>query len=772
MGRPCDCFCGGSTGGGGGGLPPGGQEPITSSGNGPFKVYAGTVAVATLPSGQDEGDNYWSNGSQYQLKDSFIYGFTERPTIRAFNDTFIYMADIYDEIVALFSPDHPDDAFSNEAGGRLPRSSGDYKIFDLKAAIQSAFTEEERSYGLGKFLGIGSQHIQLAGGHVHQGYVRQSGEVLIIEKDGWDPYQAGQRDTESKEFGYGLVFLAAVDGRSFFGSGGKIYSCGDNFSGRLGRGGGFVDGAIAPDWTPSEIDDVSDCPACDYEYDSIYFSPSNQIPPGSGDDWGEVIKNEIPKLWLSPNAGALSMIHPTDPSNSFDGEPNNFAVAFGDVGKVGYKHTNYDPELSQPPTHVPSQSPFKFQACLYDSWESTAFFGSKMLDGGTAPYDGVASQTHVGGPEMHGIRGPLGASFYGFGFETKHEQPSEAFPFIENGINFTTGGHICVNKSGRYCGEIPEGWAPAKSWLVDSGPQVILAQNYGIASGDPCAAGDGEGYVYGCGGFDWCESSLDADDCDPEVDRMHLNSIDSYKDIDVGWTKEGYLLKENPIAYSLNAPGVGNHIAHGDGNTVTFSHDQIQFSKYQYIAMTELALTSGVNIYYGNSFSIPPYVWVGGSLQWYGFTFSQGCGGNPEGSGSFCVAMANARCDTPPVGIVTNDINGNNSIYFSGVHGGTQAQTGYQGSGLTTPGLIGGAAGSLYDINSVYLLSAFLPSGLESCTVPIESSKIDKVIDVGADYNQDVFRNIEEAPRPIYCVYYSGDPITRFRNWWARHYVE
>ena len=121
--------------------------------------------------GQDEGDNYWSNGSQYQLKDSFIYGFTERPTIRAFNDTFIYMADIYVEIVALFSPDHPDDAFSNEGGGRLPRSSGDYTISDLKAAIQSAFTEEERSYALGKFLGIGSQHIQLAGGHIHQGYV-------------------------------------------------------------------------------------------------------------------------------------------------------------------------------------------------------------------------------------------------------------------------------------------------------------------------------------------------------------------------------------------------------------------------------------------------------------------------------------------------------------------------------------------------------------------------------------------------------------------------
>ena len=760
MGRPCDCFCGGSAGGGGGGLPPGGQEPISSSGNGPFKVYAGTVAVATLPSGQNSGGNSWSQPSDFQLKDSFIYGFTERPTIQAFNDTFIYMADIYDQIVALYSPSDANDAFSSEAGGSLPKGSGDYKIFDLKAAVESAFTEEERSYGLGKFLGIGSQHIQLAGGHIHQGYVRESGEVLIIEKDGWDPYQAGQRDTESKEFGYGLIFLAAVDGRSFFGSGGKIYSCGDNYGGRLGRGGGYVEGSVAPDWTPAAIDDVSDCPACNYVYDSISFTPSNQIEPGPGDDWGEVITNVVPKLWLSPGAGALTMIHPTDPSNSFDGEPNNFAVAFGDVGKVGYEHTNYDPEISQPPLYVPSPSPFKFQACLYDSWESTAFFGSEMLNGGTAPYNGVLGSEGYAGHSMGAIEGPMGASYRGFGFKINHEQPSEAFPFIEDGVLFSTGGHFCVKKSGRYCGEVPEGWAPAKSYLVNS-PQVILARNYTLGSGQPCAAGAGYDYIYGCAGFEWCEGQT-AFNCDPEIHKKHTNLVGQHTNIDDGWTKEGHYLEENPISYSLRAPGVPGHMAHGDGNTVSFSHDQIQFSTYQYIAMTELALTSGVNIH---NYNIPPYVWIGGSLQWYGFTFSDGCGGNPEGSGSFCVAIANERCDVPPVGIVTNDINGNNSIYFSGVHGGTQLNAGYQGSGLMDGEL-------LYGVNSAYLLSAFLPSGLEFCTVPIEASMIDKVVDVGRDFDRGWFRELEHVPRPIYCVYYSGDPVTNFTNWWARSYVE
>ena len=48
-GKPCDCFCGGSSGDGGGGLPPGSQDPLTSSGNGPYKVYAGTISIGGLP---------------------------------------------------------------------------------------------------------------------------------------------------------------------------------------------------------------------------------------------------------------------------------------------------------------------------------------------------------------------------------------------------------------------------------------------------------------------------------------------------------------------------------------------------------------------------------------------------------------------------------------------------------------------------------------------------------------------------------------------------
>ena len=37
---------------------------------------------------------------------------------------------------------------------------------------------------------------------------------LSIEKDNWDPYQDGAT-VDGKYYGYGLVFLAAVDQRSF-----------------------------------------------------------------------------------------------------------------------------------------------------------------------------------------------------------------------------------------------------------------------------------------------------------------------------------------------------------------------------------------------------------------------------------------------------------------------------------------------------------------------------------------------------------------------------
>ena len=48
---------GGGSSGGGGGLPPGSQDPPTSSENGPYKVYAGTISIGGLTSGQEGGSN-------------------------------------------------------------------------------------------------------------------------------------------------------------------------------------------------------------------------------------------------------------------------------------------------------------------------------------------------------------------------------------------------------------------------------------------------------------------------------------------------------------------------------------------------------------------------------------------------------------------------------------------------------------------------------------------------------------------------------------------
>tara|TARA_R100000406_G_scaffold23660_3_gene15084 strand:+ start:195 stop:2462 length:2268 start_codon:yes stop_codon:yes gene_type:complete len=754
MGRPCDCFCGGSSGDGGGGLPPGSQDPLTSSGNGPYKVYAGTIAIGGLPSGQEGGSHSWSNGS-HKLKDSFIYGFRNQPTIHAFNDTFIYMADAEEEIVALWSPNNVNDRNNindKTQGGKPPQGSGDYRIFDFKAARESAFTEEERSYGLGKFLGIGSRHIQLAGGHITMAYHQDSGVFLSIEKDNWDPYQDGAT-VDGKYYGYGLVFLAAVDQRSFFGSGGKIYSCGDNYLGRLGRGGGYSTGEIPEDWEPAPISDVADCPACSYKYSSWEYTPGGQFP----EDPADIVRNSIPVIWLSPDAGALSMNHP-DGDFSDDGEPNHFAVAFGDVNKVGYKHTNYDPEISSPPEYVPGPSPFKFESCIYDSWESTAFFGSKMFTSG-----GISQEGSQGGGKQSledGIRGPLGASYYGFGFELVHEQPPEAFPFIdkptglENNYAFSTNYHVCVKSSGRHCGELPAGWTPADI-VLNKGPQLLLARNYERELNEPCGI---HGKIHGCADFEYFEPGGGTDEEDFDFDNYDAHSNDmplkTFSDLERFWKKEGHFMREKPIAYNTTALAsyIDNRKNHS--SFINFSHSQYQYSLFQYVTMGQIALTKGGA---DTKFGTRPYAWVADSLQWYGFGMGDGCEGNPEGSGSFCVAFANGRCDLPPVGLIRYSTDSDHdSVYYSGVGP-------YAGDGLTDKLQVDGSK-----LNVAHLLCAFLPSGLESCTIPVEESLIDKVVNVGTEASIYNYTLLQQTPRPIYCVYYSGDPIVNFTNWWNR----
>ena len=110
------------------------------------------------------------------------------------------------------------------------------------------------------------------------------------------------------------------------------------------------------------------------------------------------------------------------------------------------------------------------------------------------------------------------------------------------------------------------------------------------------------------------------------------------------------------------------------------------------------------------------HVWVGGSLQHYGGV------GHPEGSGSFALALCDSLCADP-----------SNTIHSSG-------------------------AGNPYwsgDVNALVLMSAFLPSGLQFWKVPLVGSSYD-----GTGPAQSI--------RPIYCVYYSGDPITNFSGWWHR----
>ena len=128
-----------------------------------------------------------------------------------------------------------------------------------------------------------------------------------------------------------------------------------------------------------------------------------------------------------------------------------------------------------------------------------------------------------------------------------------------------------------------------------------------------------------------------------------------------------------------------------------------------------------------------------------------------RGLWKFLCCLRKWEADFPPVGLIRYSTDSDHdSVYYSGVGP-------YAGDGLTDKLEVEGS--NL--MQHIYYVR-FYPSGLESCTIPVQESLIDKVVNVGTDASIYNYALLQQTPRPIYCVYYSGDPIVNFTNWWNR----
>ena len=230
MGRPCDCFCGGSSGGGGGGGGGGDGAPPLGSGNGPWKLYLGTTVQGYLPSSVIIG-----NSEVFPLQDEFIYGFDSEPSVYAFSQDLFYVHDGSDGFVVA----------------RHGVGAHSCKVYNVNSVIASG------GGGSSTFQGAGSTHLQFHGGRI---IAVRDGVTYI--NDGWSNSS--------------LNCLAAVDGRSFWQSGhNDFYSAGSNFLGIIGRNGvssGHY-GIRSSDWVPQLIDNTVSSPADSYTRTKLRLGP-------------------------------------------------------------------------------------------------------------------------------------------------------------------------------------------------------------------------------------------------------------------------------------------------------------------------------------------------------------------------------------------------------------------------------------------------------------------------------------------------------------------
>jgi hypothetical protein len=172
-------------------------------------------------------------------------------------------------------------------------------------------------------------------------------------------------------------------------------------------------------------------------------------------------------------------------------------------------------------------------------------------------------------------------------------------------------------------------------------------------------------------------------------------------------------------------------VGHDFDMSTFFTHPFTSFVNSRYYPSYALTYTSGVTPI--------KYFWEGGSLRYYGEPYAYlngGFGGHPEASGSYTLAFTHSLCElflddpaSPTITEGTTEITPPNDAlqnpYWSG------------------------------HLLATRLTSAFFPSGLEFWKIPTLSWS-----NRAGTYAR--------GGIPIYCVYYSGTPITNFSGWHLR----
>ena len=386
MGRPCDCFCGGTSGGGGGGGGDGGDGsggggtsppvviiPSGERNQGPYKVYSGTKGVAF--------NSPEASGNVVNHQDEFIYSFSGAPTIQAFSDNIVLITSTVAVANGISG------IIASRAGGSIGGGGG-WNVWDYAAVVASGFP------GSGvDVLGVGSNFIQLEGGRI-----TGHGIAVFCHDDDWK--------------NAGCTNWRCVDERTFAssgvdGTGSNFVSMGANQLGQIGRN-GVSSGAIGDlgyFWQPGLIDE----------------------PVNNG---GQPYQ----KLFLGAKCGMISSYDDPLGQISMLYDPETYMCVFGDPHQIGHVHSCYDPEISTPPIGISPPKVIRYPDCTPDAWLGEGFYGSDRIGRKAESAAGQPSNLFNSDTQFKEVT----EAFPGFNISTNHNLPEEAFPQFATKLSMKT----------------------------------------------------------------------------------------------------------------------------------------------------------------------------------------------------------------------------------------------------------------------------------------------------------------------------------------------
>ena len=396
MGRPCDCFCGGTSDAGGGGDIGGGDDsggggivppvPIIPSADrlnvGPYKVYLGSRALVNLPS---------VSGSVVDHLDEFIMSFHTPPTVEAFSSRIMLIHAGGQKVIATRS------ASPNEAtiDGKTVMTGHGWNVYDYASVCASGFADSSNTDLASNplHLGVGDNFIQLNGGRISTA----GGRVFCHDDDWKNVGCSSWRCVDGRTFGTSGISQTDNDGAGVF------VSMGSNAFGAIGRAGicSGTMGNCSTNWQPAPIEDCVDNQG--YPYRSLFI----------GDKCGMILS-----YFLETEGGYRPQL---------DADPDTYMCMFGIPVNIGKLHTCYDPEISTPPFGITPPEVIAYQDCVPDGWHTQAFYGSDVI--------GRMSNGQIAGTFAFK---EVVEAYPGFFAVTNHEQPAEAFPAHDDDLCIST----------------------------------------------------------------------------------------------------------------------------------------------------------------------------------------------------------------------------------------------------------------------------------------------------------------------------------------------